>query len=335
MRKQNSLAILRVWVLSVIIGSALPLAAFAATAPDLGLATSYSVFGKAGVTNTVPATHVWGNLGADLLASITGLLAGQVGGSINAGVGVAGVETAIQAAYDYLDNAGVQGAPTATSLSGPAVTITPGTYTVSAPDTLDGTVTLDGPGVYIFRSDSAFTVASGAKVLLVNGATACNVFWQIPSSMTIGTNAEMVGTIIANTALISMDTGATLQGRVLSRIAQVTLDNNQITEPVCPLPVITPPPSSGGSSSGRTGNNWSEPATPIAPIVIVAVATTTGQVLGITTYAPGLPATGYPPLGSNVFDYLGVVVVAALVVAVARRLRAGTVVSSSSIDLNP
>jgi hypothetical protein len=87
--------------------------------------------------------------------------------------------------------------------------------------------------VYIFRSDSAFTVTSDATVLLTNGATACNVFWQIPSSMTIGSGAEMVGTIITDTALISLGTGATLQGRALSSIAAVTLLSNQITEPVC------------------------------------------------------------------------------------------------------
>jgi len=75
-----------------------------------------------------------------------------------------------------------------------------------------------------------------AHVLLTNGAVACNVFWQIPSAMTIGSGAEMVGTIVTNTELVSLGTGATLQGRALSRIAQVTLNASQITEPACTVP---------------------------------------------------------------------------------------------------
>lgn len=46
----------------------------------------------------------------------------------------------------------------------------------------------------------------------------------------------MVGTIISDTA-IALGSDATLQGRAFSQSAQVTLINNQITEPTC-----TPPP---------------------------------------------------------------------------------------------
>ena len=55
----------------------------AATAPTLGVSSSYSVFGRAGVTNNLPVTttHVWGSVGSD--TSITNLLGTQVDGSIN------------------------------------------------------------------------------------------------------------------------------------------------------------------------------------------------------------------------------------------------------------
>ena len=208
----------------------------AATAPSLGLAESYAVFGKA----AVGTTHIWGNVGAD--SSVTNLDdAAQVDGSIN--VPASGVEAAILSAYNALN---AEAATGSLDLAG-TNTVTPGVYTVGA-TTLNGTLTLNGGGVYIFRSSSSVTVSAGARVLLTNGATACNVYWQIPAAMTIGVGAQMVGTIIANSELISLASNATLEGRAFSRIAQVTMDSNQITEPVC-----TVPPSGGSSSSLLAG----------------------------------------------------------------------------------
>lgn len=164
------------------------------------------------------------------MTNITNLVSGQVDGTIIAPT-PAEVQTAISDAYTALSTP-PQEAATIISLAG-IVTIAPGVYTVSAAEVLNDTVTLSGAGVYIFRSTSAFTVAPSARVLLTNGASACDVFWQIYSSMSIGTNAEMVGTIITSQEAITLGVGASLQGRVLSTIAAVTLDSNQITAPIC------------------------------------------------------------------------------------------------------
>ncbi|OYV25853.1 MAG: hypothetical protein B7W98_03565, partial [Parcubacteria group bacterium 20-58-5] len=216
-----------------------PSAAFAATAPDLGAATGYSLYGDAGVTNTGAGTHVWGNVGDNSLGH-PGLLGTQVDGTIDAGVGVAG---AAGTAYGALD---AQGATGNLDLAG-THTVTPGVYTVGA-TTLNGTLTLDGAGVYIFRSSSSISTSGAGTMNLINGATACNVFWQIPTSMTIGTGTHMEGTIIAQTGLISLGTDATLVGRALAH-TQVTLDSNQVTEPTC----VTPPPPSSGTGGSSTG----------------------------------------------------------------------------------
>ncbi len=206
--------------------SGLPIA-HAATAPTLGVASTYAVFGKAGVTNdsAVGTTHIWGNAGADA-TNVTNLNdATQVDGVINSG---AGVEAAILTAYGQL---AAQGVDASLDLAG-TNTVTPGVYDIGA-TTLNGTLTLNGDGIYIFRSTSSISTSGPAVVSLTNGATACNVYWQIPTAMTIGAGSQIVGTIITNTELISLAAGATLQGRALSRIAQVTLDSNQITEPTC------------------------------------------------------------------------------------------------------
>lgn len=227
MKKFNKISVITV-IASLVLGLSGPSSVVAATAPSLGAAATYSVYGDAGVTNNAGGvTHVWGNVGHNNLGA-TNLDDGtQVDGIIDAGTGVA---TAASAAFDAL---AVWGADGTKNLNTNPQTITPGVYTVDATQTVTGDITLSGAGVYIFRSDSAYHVANSARVLLTNGATACNVFWRVPSTMTIGTNAQMVGTIIAGTEAITINTGTTLQGRAISLVAAVTLLSNQITEPTC------------------------------------------------------------------------------------------------------
>lgn len=257
MKTLRTISVMTLSVIALILGLSGPITTFAATAPTLGAAASYAVFGKAGVTNdsNVGVTHIWGNVGADAV-NVTNLNdATQVDGIIDAG---AGVEADILIAYGQL--AAIPDVPVVLNLAGNN-TVAPGVYDVGA-TTLNGVLTLSGAGVYVFRSSSSVTVTPGvgAEVKLTNGADACNVFWQIPASMTIGAGAKIIGTIVTDTALISLGTNATLQGRALSRISQVTMLGNQITEPTC-----TPPPATlriikqvvntgGGTATAATFN---------------------------------------------------------------------------------
>lgn len=230
--------------LSLVLGLAGPISVSAATAPDLGAAATYSVYGDAGVTNDLSATtHVWGNVGHNGLGATNLDDATQVDGVIDVGAGVA---AAASAAYDAL---AAQGATGALDLDGGG-NVTPGVYTVGA-TALNGTLTLDGAGVYIFRSSSSISTSGAAVVNLINGATACNVFWQIPTSMTIGAGSVIEGTIITQTGLISLGSGASLKGRALAK-TQVTLIANQITEPVCAA--AAPPAAPSGTTEGATLN---------------------------------------------------------------------------------
>ncbi|MFA5946600.1 MAG: ice-binding family protein [Patescibacteria group bacterium] len=104
-------------------------------------------------------------------------------------------------------------------------------YDVAA-TAFNSTLTLNGAGVYIFRSTSSIAQTAGGTMVLTGGATACNVYWQIPTSMTFAAAGSIKGTIITNTGLISFVSGVALQGRAWAA-TQVTMDNNQITEPTC------------------------------------------------------------------------------------------------------
>ncbi|MEX1051961.1 MAG: ice-binding family protein [Patescibacteria group bacterium] len=83
-----------------------------------------------------------------------------------------------------------------------------------------------------FQASSTLVTASSSTVALINGTQACNVFWQVTSSATLGTSSSFIGTIMALTS-IGLNTSATLQGRALARNAAVTLDKNTITKPTC------------------------------------------------------------------------------------------------------
>src|ERR1039458_7935931 len=85
----------------------------------------------------------------------------------------------------------------------------------------------DPDAVFVFQVGAALTTTTGV-VNLTHGAQAQNVFWQVGTSATIGTN--FVGTIMALDS-ISLGTGVTLNGRALASTAAVNLDDNAETAP--------------------------------------------------------------------------------------------------------
>jgi type VI secretion system secreted protein VgrG len=235
----------------------------AATAVPLGTAGSFVVLAGAGITNTGPTT-LNGDLGTFPTTSITGAGSMTVTGTNHGGDAVTqGAKTALVTAYNDAAGQGPR-SPIAADLAG--LTLAPGVYNSASSVGLSGALTLDAAGdpraVFVFQAGSSLTTASGSQVLLVNGAQACNVFWQVGSSATLGTASVFRGSILALTD-ITVTTGATLEGRVLARNGAVTLDTNTITRPQCAAgtgsaPSATATPSvtattSGGSGSGSGG----------------------------------------------------------------------------------
>jgi hypothetical protein len=109
-----------------------------------------------------------------------------------------------------------------------------------------GDLTLDAQGdanaVFIFQMATTLTVggpgaAAPQSIILVGGAQAKNVFWQVGSAATInaGGGGTMVGTIISQAGAAFSTAGnvavVTLNGRVLSLNASVTLVNTVINVP--------------------------------------------------------------------------------------------------------
>ena len=231
--------------------------AFASTAvaqqPRVGLGTAdaFAILGGSAITNTGPSV-INGDLGLAPGTAISGFPPGTVNGAVHATDGVASqAKSDLVTAYND-----AAGRTPVNSVSGDlgGRNLSPGVYKSTSSLGLTGPLTLNAQGdpdaVFIFQVASQLTMATDSSVNLVNGAQACNVYWQVGSSATLGTRTAFKGTIMALTS-ISLNDGVAVQGRLLARNGAVTLINDTVTRTGCAAG--TGPGSGGGGGGGGTG----------------------------------------------------------------------------------
>ncbi|MDP1569698.1 MAG: ice-binding family protein [Vicinamibacterales bacterium] len=223
--------------LAAVVGASLLLWAAPAAAQSstsLGAADSFVVLAGSTVTNT-GSSVLTGDMGVSPGATSTGFPPGTVSGTTHLGNATSlAAQNAVTTAYNDLAGRPVTQNLTGLDLGGR--TLTPGVYKFDTSAQLTGTLTLDGQGlddpVFIFQMGSTLTTASGSVVALINGGSLCNVFWQVGSSATLGTNSTFKGNILALTS-ITVTTGAQIVGRLLARNGAVTLDTNNVARVLC------------------------------------------------------------------------------------------------------
>jgi len=217
--------------------------------PPIPLASDCGVGILAGstVTNTNTPTSISGTSGqlADVDVSpgsaITGFPPGTKTGAFHAADATAATAQGdLTAAYNTAaGKAG--GAALVADIGG--LTLTPGVYKQGTSLGITGNLTLDGGGdpnaAWIFQIGTTLTTAAGnSHIILINGASAHNVFWQVGSSATLGANTPGTATVFQGTIMaltsITLGQGAVLNGRALARNGAVTLDNNAVVVPSCP-----------------------------------------------------------------------------------------------------
>jgi hypothetical protein len=266
--------------------AAVPVAAQAAPV-NLATATPFVVLGGATVTNTGPSV-LNGDLGVAPGTALPGFgLPAVVNGATHANDAVANQAQAdLATAYDV-----AAAEPLTANLSGTNLgnrTLTAGAYRYTSDAQLTGALTLDAQGdpnaQFVFQIASALTTASASSVVLINGASPCNVFWQVGTSATLGSTTAFQGNLMA-LASISLNNAATVVGRVLARNGQVSLINNGLTAPGC--------------AAGSTTSTTTAPTTtaPIAGTTTRPGASTTGAGPSPGGATPG--ATGSQPTGST------------------------------------
>jgi len=202
-------------------------------APALGAAGAFVILAGSTVTNT-GATNLTGDMGVSPGTAVTGFPPGILSGSSHPGDATSATGmTDLTVAYN--DAAGRTLAPVTVAGNLGGLTLPPGLYkSTSSLAISSGDLTLDAQGdpnaVFIFQMASTLTTTSGRAVILSGGAKSSNVFWQVGSSATLGTTSAFKGTIMANQS-ITLNTGASLNGRALARIGAVTLAGNVVVMP--------------------------------------------------------------------------------------------------------
>jgi hypothetical protein len=235
---------------------------------NLATATPFAIATTAGVTNT-GTSHINGNVvlgsptptcgGAPVLSTdapgfgacggfaplINGIVITPTYPDTTTGPAVMSDLTTAYTSISVLPNAIVLGASNigtggaAGSCVGCAsnATLPPGLYTGASSIGITGDLTLDGQGdanaKFIFQAPSSTLITiTGSRIILINGAKASNVWWQVGSSATLGTNSVFQGNILAS-ASITMQTGSTSCGRLLAGAAAgaFVFDTNTVSVP--------------------------------------------------------------------------------------------------------
>jgi type VI secretion system secreted protein VgrG len=230
--------------------------------PILGCADSFAVLSAAGVSNK-GRTYIYGNLGVESGAAITGFPPGGVfeGYIYSGGPVVREAQRDAFAAYDRLMRLPSFAIGSAMEGELGGLRLTPGVYALGTSARLSGTLLLDARdedhAVFVFQIGTSLTTARGAAVVLVNQGWGDAVYWQVGGSAKLGRNTSFAGNILANKDIV-METGAKIRcGRAFTRTGSVTMDRNYI------FSACEPPEIAVGLAEGPGGfNRFAPPPEP-------------------------------------------------------------------------
>ena len=231
--------------------SALVLATAAATSPVLlGSAGNFVILTKSGISTT--GSDITGDIGVSPIAAnaMTGfsLIAdssgtysksAQITGNAYASDYVSPTPSMMTTAISdmqtaYTDAAGRSISDGANSNIKAGViageTFRAGVYNWGSDVYFSSDIYLEGNAtdLFIFQSTGNVIAASGAKVMLV-GANASNIVWQVAGHLDAGTTSHLEGTFLVATHAV-FKTGSSLNGRILAQTA-ATLDSATIKQP--------------------------------------------------------------------------------------------------------
>ena len=229
-----------------------PLAAVGPTAVNLGTAGDFAILTKSGISTT-GVTSITGDIGVSPAAatamtgfglimdtngqsSHTPIVIGKAYASDYAAPTPAKMTTAVSDMETAFTTANGLTTPApivdlyAGDISGRI--LPPGLYKWSTGVlvTSAGVTLTGGPNdTWVFQIAQNLTINNNAKITLLGGAQAKNIFWVVSGQSTIGSNANVSGNILSKT-LVSMNTGSRLTGRLLAQTA-VTLNASTVLKP--------------------------------------------------------------------------------------------------------
>jgi hypothetical protein len=278
-----------------------------ARAQSLGSAETFGVLGASTVTNT-GASIISGDVGVSPGSAITGFPPGIVkNGAIHAADGPA-TQAHADFATAYGEFAGLASPPannlTDQDLGG--MTLTPGVYRFNVAATSNGELTFDAQGDssarFVIQIGTTLITSSASSVLLINGADARNIYFQLGTAATLGSGSSFIGNILAGSSISAVG-GVTVTGRLMALTAAVTLDTNMVTSPG-PSATPTPTPTATATATATASATGTPTATATATVTGTPVpsATPTPGVSATPTVAPSATPTASPITTSKVIE---------------------------------
>jgi len=230
-----------------------------ARSQDLGSAGNFAVLAGSTATGT-GVTTVTGDVGVWPGSAVVNI---SPTGEIHAGDDVAQqAQNDLTIAYNSLAGMAMTQELTGTDLGG--LTLAPGVYRFSSMAQLSAsTLFLDAQdnadAVFVFQIATTLTTANNTSIIMLNQGRGCNVYWQVGSSATLGTNSVFTGNILA-LASVTLTTGAVVsEGRLLARSGGVTLDSNTVTLAGCEVATVVARPQVSAEAGGRTTITYVDP----------------------------------------------------------------------------
>lgn len=161
------------------------------------------------------------------------------------------------------------------------LTLSPGIYSNAAGISVNGVLSVDAQNnpnaLFIFQTPAALTTGAASKINLMNGAQACNIFWQVGTTSTLGASSDFKGNLLSRGAFVS-SAGSTVTGRVLVTQGSATLNSTQIIKPECK--VVKPVPTNNFGTGGGSYNSQYGKAS--YNFVVRGVESSTGVFTNIT-----------------------------------------------------
>ncbi|MGK0317492.1 MAG: putative repeat protein (TIGR01451 family) [Saprospiraceae bacterium] len=214
----------------------------------LGVLSDFALFTSAGIVGNTGASGINGNIGTNA-GAITGFASGiHIGTQEIANALTAQAVVDIEFAYSSLMMLSSTETHTAVFLN---ETLTPGVYDIFSAAALSGLIILDAEGdpdaIFVVRVAGAFNIAALSKMILINGARRCNIFWiggagVATGAVNIGAASVVKGNFLSHAGACSSGAGVFLAGKQLSTAGAVNTNTPVIyinPECVTSLPLTT------------------------------------------------------------------------------------------------
>ncbi|MGB3077370.1 MAG: ice-binding family protein [Chitinophagales bacterium] len=234
-------------------------------APPLGLTSSFALFTAVGAFSNDGTSAVTGDIGTNV-GAFSGFPPGIVIGQIHVADDISAQAAAdVDVAYSFMG--GITCGEVIGTTMGDGQVLGPNVYCLGAASTINGDLLLDGQcnpdALFIFKIDGALSTTVFSRVILINSASLCNVWWQVNGAVSLGENSVFRGNILANGA-ISLLEASSLFGRGLSRAGAIALHNNVVNMDMQPSASLIfangPTTLCNGETvmlSGNCGGTWS------------------------------------------------------------------------------